>query len=267
MGLCGCTSKLYHPDSVYRIIPTQFKQKAPQEVLFYNKSGVALTGWYFKSGPRPKGQILFFHGNSQNMTTHFATLHWVIEKGYDLFIFDYQGYGKSAGKPSPKGTLLDGEAALRWLYEKNPKVPIIVFGQSLGGAIAMRTVIEVRHQNPPIPIAAVVVDSTFLSYKSAAASVLSHHWQTWLFQPFAYLLMSDHYAPKSRVKEIAPTPLLIFHGDQDKVISYNRGQKIYKKAGEPKTFITTPGGRHGDVFSSKHMNNREFLLDWLHHNL
>lgn len=257
---CACSSKLYHPDHVYRITPSQFKQIAPEEVVFHNKKGIPLTGWYFKSAKHPKGQIVFFHGNSENISTHFATLYWILNEGYDFFIFDYQGFGKSGGKPTPRGTLEDGEAALRWMQAKNSRVPLIVFGQSLGGAIGLRSVIEMKNK---IPIKAVVLDSTFLSYKSAAASVLSHHWPTWPFQPLAYVLMSDHYAPKKRVREIAPIPLLIFHGDQDKVISYNRGKKIYDTALEPKTFITTPEGRHGDVFLNHGGKNRKLLLEWL----
>ncbi len=257
----ACSSRLYHPDHVYRITHEQFKEIAPQEVLFKNKKGIQLTGWYFKSVKHSKGQIVFFHGNSENISTHFATLYWILREGYDYFIFDYQGYGKSEGKPSPKKTLEDGEAALRWIFEKNPKVPIIVFGQSLGGTVALRSVIDLKNE---IPIKAVVVDSTFLSYKSAVASVLSHHWPTWMFQPLAYLVMSDHYAPKNRVKEISPIPLLIFHGDQDKVISYKLGKKIYQKAEDPKTFVSSPGGRHGDVFSKHGGNNRRELIEWLH---
>lgn len=262
MASCACSSQLYHPDSIQRITPEKFKGIPPQEILFQNKKGVPLSGWYFKSGNHPKGQIVFFHGNSENISTHFAALYWILKEGYDYFIFDYQGFGKSAGKPSPLKTLEDGEAALRWMYEKNPKVPLIVFGHSLGGAVGLRSVIDLKDQ---IPIKAVVLDSTFLSYKSAAANILSRHGLTWIFQPLAYLVMSDRYAPKNRVKEISPIPLLIFHGDQDKIISYQLGKKIYQKAGEPKTFILSPGGHHGDIFSNHKGKNRRELMEWLRH--
>src|SRR5690606_22141072 len=114
-------------------------------VFFKAKNGNQLFGWYFKNrkGVSPKATVVFFHGNAENLSSHYLSLAWLVDYPYDFFIFDYQGYGRSHGDPSPQKTVEDGIAALELMNERAPGRPLIVFGQSLGGAIALRTVVEV----------------------------------------------------------------------------------------------------------------------------
>jgi len=257
-NLSGCSSLLYHPSRTFHLNAAKILHP-PQEVTFTSLDGTALHGWYFRTASRknPKGLLVFFHGNAENISPHFAHLYWILEEGYDFFIFDYQGYGRSQGKPSPRKTVEDGTAALCWSFLKEPTVPLIVFGQSLGGAVALRTVSEVRGK---IPISYLVVDSTFLSYKAVARDILSRHWLTWIFQPLATLTLSDRYAPGNRVAEISPIPLLVIHGDQDRTVSLRLGEKIFEKAGEPKEFLKIPGGRHIDALMRHDGRYRKELL-------
>ncbi len=188
-------------------------------------------------------------------------LYWVVAKGYDLFIFDYRGYGKSGGKPSPEGTTADGRAALRWVDSHRPKdKPLIIFGQSLGGAIALRVAGELATE---IPYDAMVVDSTFHSYREAGRKVLASGWLTWAFQFLPYLVLSDRYAPRDHIEKIAPHPLLVVHGTEDKTIAFSLGKKVFELARDPKEFWEIKNGQHTDFMYRENMRYQKDLLHWL----
>ena len=167
LALTGCSSLLYHPTHHQYFDPLKLGLK-PDVVTFASEDGVRLSGWYFQNRDHklPKALVVFFHGNAENMTSHYTTLVFLLAHEIDFFIFDYRGYGLSEGHPTPRGTVDDGIAALRWARFHitdvlRKEVPIVVFGQSLGGAIALKSVIEAKDR---IPIGEVIVDSTFSSY-------------------------------------------------------------------------------------------------------
>jgi fermentation-respiration switch protein FrsA (DUF1100 family) len=253
LTLAGCSSFLYQPTRWLHVDPAQIHLE-PEQISLVTSDRVNLRGWYFHgTAETPKALIVFFHGNAENLTSHYL---------FDYFIFDYRGYGLSDGEPSPEGTIEDGRTALRWAEKRAEsfaprKVPLVVFGQSLGGAIALRTVIEMKKE---IPISLVMVDSTFASYEEAGRSVLRQHWLTWPLQPFADLTLSDEYAPGARISEISPIPLIVMHGDADSVINYSLGVEVYEDAKPPKEFWRVVGGHHIDGLRSKDSLYRDLFL-------
>jgi fermentation-respiration switch protein FrsA (DUF1100 family) len=265
---CSCSSLLYHPTQQVYFAPEQAQLKY-DNVSFKSADGAMLYGWHLKAegGRTPKALIVHFHGNAENLTSHFATLAWAMSQGYDSFIFDYQGYGKSEGKPTPAGTVQDGIAALRIAPTLvKAGTPIVVFGQSLGGAISLRSLIEVKAQDgeelsKKIPVRLIVIDSSFKSYKDAGQGVMSRSWITWLFQPLAHLLLSDEWAPDDRVKELSPIPIVVMHGDQDQVVNLGLGEELYAAAGDPKEFWKIEQGRHTDAFWRHGTKYRERFIE------
>jgi fermentation-respiration switch protein FrsA (DUF1100 family) len=229
-----------------------------------------LHAWYFKENklPSPKGLILFFHGNGQNRSSHFIALAWMLDKGYDYCIFDYQGYAGSEGTPNQENTVNDGVAALKWLFDtaKDPRyknTPLFVFAQSLGGAVALRSLEEYSaREKAPIPSSLkwVILDSTFLSYKEAAKSVLSQHWLTYLFQPLGSLLISDDWAPQSKLDQLPAANYLVIHGDKDQIIDFSLGKQLFEKLPEPKFWMPIAGGQHINGFFIKNGFYREPFL-------
>lgn len=275
-GLVGCSSLLYFPSTDAFTDPAQFNYK-PEQIDFLSEDGMKLHGWYFKSLVRPaKATLLFFHGNAQNITTHFYSLYWILEKGYDYFIFDYRGYGQSDGVPTPEGTLKDGRAALKWLNQhKDSGSKLVIFAQSLGSAVALRVACEAKSlsaTSADLPSSsaldsahydAVIVDSGFVSYRRAAQKVLSHSWLTWPFQWLAHLVLSDEFAPGECVNKISPHPLLVIHGDHDQTIDFSLGQKLFELSSDPKDFWRVEGGRHTDFVYREKFRYRQLLLNWL----
>lgn len=253
----GCSSLLYHPRHQLFHDPAKLNLK-PQDVEFSSDDGTLLHGWYFEGKQPSRGLIVFFHGNGENITSHYLTLLFVLEHGFDFFIFDYQGYGKSDGFASPSGTIADGKAALRRAYQIRPDLPLIVYGQSLGGAVAIRSVYEMKKE---LPIRLLIVDSTFSSYQDVARDVLAKGWLGWPFQWLPYIVLSDRYAPEDMIGEIHPIPLVVIHGTNDQIINYRFGERVFALAKDPKEFWTVEGGYHIDSLWRKEGNIKQKFLD------
>jgi alpha-beta hydrolase superfamily lysophospholipase len=257
--LPACSSLLYYPQRPLLIPPERFQLK-PEEVNFQSQDGTKLFGWLFTQPQMPKAVILFYHGNGENLSSHYVSLKWILPHGYDFFIFDYRGYGRSEGAPEPKGTTQDGEAAQRWLRARYPNTPIVVYAQSLGGAIALRNTIDLRNEIHPTAIA---VDSTFASYEEVGRRTLAKGWLSWPFQWLAWLALSDRYAPDGDIAKLAPLPVLVLHSEGDRTVPYVCGQEIFAQAKEPKQFWTVPGAGHTDAFTRHGAEFEPKFLAWL----
>lgn len=245
-SLFGCSSLLYHPVDHQVFLPKKMGLEY-RDVFIKTQDGETLHSWYFEA-KRPKGLILFFHGNGENLSTHFNSLTWILKHGYSFLIFDYRGYWRSTGTPSPEGTVLDGKAVLNWGAKESQRlnsVPLIVFGQSLGGAVALRATVEAMDEVQP---RLVIVESTFHSYQSVGASVLRRHWLTWPIQWLPYLVLSDSWAPEDHIHKLSPIPLVVMHGTKDKIVSFKLGQEVWRRAKDPKEFWQVEGGTHISSF-------------------
>lgn len=242
IGLAGCTTLYYFPSKkvlVYREkMPIQ-----PEDVYFEAEDGTKLHGWYFAplKKKEPSAVIVQFHGNGENLTTHFFSLYEAPSRGFGYLSFDYRGYGASEGRPTPAGVVMDGVAAIRWMHRRFPDKPLVVFGQSLGGAISFKSVSQVKNE---VPIALMLVDSTFADYRSQARSLFSSSALTFLFQPLAWLLADNSQSPKEDIPKISPIPLIVVHGDRDRVVNQKMGREVFNLAKEPKEFWEIPGAQH-----------------------
>ncbi len=231
----GLDSVFYHPD--HRVYTTPANNGyAFEEVTFPSADGTALNGWFIPAKGKALGTVIHFHGNAQNMTAHYSFVDWLPANGFNLFTFDYRGYGKSAGKPDRKGVYADSIAAVEYVKTRTDidQSRLIVFGQSIGGATAL----AVMGNNDFDGIVGVATDSAFSSYKRIACD------HTFLLKPLAYLLIGNTLSPDKTVGNIAPIPLLIIHGTADRVAPYKHAKRLYEKAGEPKELWTVENGGH-----------------------
>jgi len=240
--LSSCSSLLYHPDSV-RYLEKEHISPQPEDLNFLSHDGKNLHAWLFKNSAQKKAKavVVFFHGNAQNLRTHFSSIFWILKSGYDFVIFDYQGYGESQGKATPQNTVKDGVVTLKYVKSLYPNTPLVVFGQSLGTVVASRVVFE---SHAEIPIKLMILDSAFSSYQNAGQDVLSRTWLTWPFQWLPYLLLSDKWASHSKIKDFPNVPAVFIHGTKDQVIEFSRGKKFYEKYPAAKLFIEVEKARH-----------------------
>ena len=254
----GCVGRMfYYPDHREYDTPANHGLKY-EEVSFASKDGTRLSGWFIPAIGPARGTVIHFHGNAQNMTAHFGFVDWLPAAGFNLFVFDYRGYGKSAGSPSRRGLYEDSLAVLDYLRSR-PGIDhdrLLVLGQSLGGAQAITAV-----GSNPQGVRAVVVESTFASYQSivrdkiGAIPVLSL-----LKTPLSRLMISDELSPAAYVARIAPVPLLVIHGTADQVVPYSQGSRLFALAREPKQFWTLEGGDHTEAFADPDSEYRSRLV-------
>lgn len=243
--LASCGHVFYQPIKGALFAPERVGL-TPEEVWLTASDGTKLLGWAFRAD-KPKGTILHFHGNAENMSSHFLNLAWVTKEGFDLLVFDYRGYGFSEGTPSRSGIYLDALAALAWGladHKKRGTKHFIVYGQSLGGIISARALADF----PGAPeVSLFVQDSTFGSYRGMARAVLGRRVWLWPFYPLAYLAVDDELASAPVMGQLA-MPVLGIHATMDSVVPYALGEENYARVKTRKWWWRLPKGQHTDVF-------------------
>ena len=226
---------LYQPNRDIQATPRDIGLSY-DEVSFKTSDGVELSGWYIPRNSS-KGIILFCHGNAGNIGGRLEYLKLFHRLRFDTFIFDYRGFGASEGETTEKGTYLDIEAAMDYLvYNRNVSYDeIIVYGRSLGGAIAIE---HAKDHTPKM----LVIDSSFMSYRKLSSDVLRG-----FFLPVpAKLLARFDYNSIDNIGKI-DCPVLVIHSRNDEMIPYSHGKELFEKASEPKKFLAI-SGTHNEGF-------------------
>lgn len=262
LGLCmlislsGCTSLFFQPQKNHVLSPERFELEY-QDVNFKSADGVMLHGWYLPAQGKAKGTVLFLHGNAENISTHILGIYWLPGRGYNVFIIDYRGYGRSQGQADVAGALTDIEAALQTLIARPDIDPdrIVVLGQSLGGALAISAVAQSQLRSH---IKTVVVDSAFSSYGTITREKMADFWLTWPLQWIPWLTIDDSFSPVNAIAKISPIPVLIIHNEQDQIIPVHHATRLYNAAHEPKDLWIQSSGRHIEALTYE--GNREKLL-------
>ena len=204
--IAGCNGLFFHPQKELTTNPVAEKFE-PQDVFFKTADGLTLHGWFILT-PDSAGTVLVFHGNAENLVTHVNSVLWLVKEGFNVFIIDYRGYGRSEGTSTVEGIMLDGRAALDTVFSLNGVEPgrVAVLGQSLGGAVAIHTVATAPRSRD---VRAVIVDSTFSGFRSIAREKLGSFFLTWPLQYPLSLLFTNEYSPQEWIPRISPVPLLI----------------------------------------------------------
>lgn len=226
---------VYHPESGHVASPSDW-EVPHEEVFFQAKDNVKLHGWFLHGDPHGP-VIIYCHGKNGNISHREAMLTLLHNLKLNVFIFDYRGYGKSAGFPTEEGTAMDARAAYQWLTvtRRVPSSRIIVMGRSLGGGVASRLASEV-------PSAGLILMSTFTSLSDAG------QWAyPWL--PVKQLL-KYRYPNLENINKVT-VPVLILHSQDDEVVPFFHGRALFKAANSPKQFVELKGG-HDDSIHQSH---------------
>lgn len=198
--------------------------------------GETLDGWYVPAR-NPRATLLYLHGNGGNIGHRVGIIEMLHQLGLNVLIIDYRGYGRSTGKPTEAGTYRDAEAAWDYLTRMRhiPARGIVLYGESLGGAIAARLA---QHHTPQ----ALVLYAAFTSVPDMAR-------QLYPYLPVS-LLARYRYDTRGALAAVR-CPVIIMHSREDEIVPYAQGEELLAMAAPPKRLVTLQGGHNDALFVSR----------------
>lgn len=257
-SLAGCNSFLFYPEKEHFANP-HLQRVAHEDIFFAAPDGPRLHGWLLRPAGIPRGTLLFLHGNAENISTHVNSVLWLALEGYQIFLFDYRGYGKSEGRPTLDGVHADAMAALDTVLTLPgvEKDRIVVLGQSLGGAVSVYTVANSPRRDR---VKALIIDSSFDGYRNIAKEKIASLVFTWPLSYPAALLFDDRYSPLRWIDRISPIPVIVIHGTADRVVPFPHGERLYRQAKEPKGFWIARGRGHIEALAEESLRKQLLLF-------
>ena len=221
---------LYFPDRAH---PELFglQQLGVREVTLSTEDGLSLLSWYVPARPgRPV--IAYFHGNGGHIGYRAERLLRFSREGFGVLMAEYRGYGGNPGTPSEAGFYADGRAALAFLDREGVAADrVVLYGESLGSGVAVA--LTVQHE-----IAALILEAPFTS----VAEVAQQHFP---YVPAARMVI-DRFDSFSRIGRVK-APILVLHGERDRVVPVRYGRALFDAAPEPKEGWFAPDAGHEDL--------------------
>ncbi len=239
-------SNIYFPDKA--IVATPDSIELPYEdVYFLTQDNIKLNGWFVPNN-KARGTMLLCHGNAGNISHRLEVISILHSLEFNVFIFDYRGYGRSRGFPTEKGTYLDTEAAYDYLLTRQDinKEELIVYGKSLGGAVAVDLALRAE-------VCAVIIDSAFTSVARMAQEIY--------FLPQVEHVLSIKYDTLSKIGKLS-MPKLIIHSKEDEIVPFHHAMELFEEAKDPKKIYVMQGGHNEAIFMCEDEFKRE-LDDFL----
>lgn len=235
-------SLLFHPSREDTDLSQQTKQIADffhctfTEVTFKAPDGESLHGWYFNH-PGSRNTIILSHGNAGNLEGRLVLCPILLQSGSSVFLYDYEGFGKSTGHPTVLKVCDDAVSAFDYVVDQLHVEPahVVLYGESIGTGITS----ELSTRRKP---GAIILQSPFTSLPDVAADHLF------------FLKLYPHWVyPEPRLSNIdimsrPHAPLLIIHGKKDSLLSYHYSERIMNSAVDRKTLLLLPHAGHADIF-------------------
>src|SRR5262245_57944289 len=222
-------SLMYFPETV-RTAPAEAGFPEAEEIVLDTADGERVIAWHVAPrGDRPV--VLYFHGNGGALRYRVDRFRALTADGIGLVALSYRGYAGSTGRPSEEGLIADAKAAYAFAAARHPAARLVLWGESLGTGVAVALAAEK-------PVARLVLEAPFTSAVDIAASVYPIVPVRWL--------MKDQFRSDLRIGKIT-APVLIVHGDQDRVVPITSGERLYALITAPKRFVRVPGAGHEDL--------------------
>jgi alpha-beta hydrolase superfamily lysophospholipase len=211
-------------------------------------SSVCLHGHWLEPALPQAPVLLYLHGARCDVASSAARMHRLRDLGFGVLAIDYRGFGRSTAElPSEVSACEDAQAAWQWLAARHASAARYVYGHSLGGAIAIDLATRVSDA------AGLIVEGTFTSLPAVLATF------KWGWRPVRALL-TQRFDAAALVAEVK-IPMLVIHGDADRLIAPALGRALYERALAPKRFLLVQGGSHHDADAVGQPQLREALRE------
>ena len=225
----------------FAFFPTAGEQQTPDDLGLTFESatlgtsdGERLRAWLLPNSSA-RALVVYFHGNGGNLSVWLPILAGLQRQGFTVAAIDYRGYGASTGRPSERGLYRDVDAALEWAARLvTPGRPVVYWGRSLGTTMAANA--ATKRKPSGLVLEAGFADVRSLLRASPLLAVLS--------------LFSSYRFPTAEYAGRASCPVLVMHGDADRVIPFSNGRELHDALPEPKRFQVIRGGDHNDLVPS-----------------
>ena len=202
-----------------------------EEVWLATSDGQKINGLFFPTQKKRQGAMLYLHGNRGNLQRwgHFHADF--TKRGYDVFMVDYRGYGKSNGRPSEGGLYLDAEAAYQWIIQRVQPEDLVIYGRSLGTGVASKLASRFQAR-------LLILETPF----NSITGTIKYKFPFFYFPiNFNHHFPNDHYLPQIKI------PVYAFHGTWDLIVPYRSARQLRPLMPTPEHFITIPKGGHQNL--------------------
>lgn len=221
-------NQFYHPQKDW--IPCQL---SVYEEIYFHPQTDTLHSLLCKPQGRPKATLFYIHGNSGNISYYSGLINTFVKAGFQVFIADFRGYGKSSGHPTHLNIAADGQLILDSLL-KRPDVKnttFILYGASNGTQLATKLAKDNQDK-----IDALLLEGGMSSFADIALQSIPEE-QREMARPFLIF----PYSAKTDITAINRLPKLIIHSPDDETVPYRQAQEVFQKAPEPKYFLQSRG--------------------------
>ena len=216
-----------------------------EKVNIKTEDNINLLAWYHKKDNTKFKTILYLHGNAGSLENRIHKINHFDDMNINFLLLSWRGFNGNAGKPSEKGLYQDARSAVKWLINKGiNEENIIIYGESLGTGVATEIA---QNRN----FAGIILESPFTSMIAAGKS-------KYPIFPIK-LLLKDKYESDKKIKNIK-SPVLIMHGEEDKIVPFWMGEKMFQLANEPKYSYFSNYDDHMMEFNNELINSIKLFI-------
>ncbi len=219
--------------------------RMPEEIFSTAPEGPRCRHWLWAPADPAKAVIVLFQGNAGHIGHRLDCYDFLVEAGFGLCLVGYRGYSGNPGAPDEAGLIADAKAAVAAVRARLPESPIVLYGESLGGAVAVAVAAE--GEGAPM-----ILDCPFDSVDASAKRRYP-----WLY---VGALLKDKWDSVGRASAVTQ-PLLWLHGTEDRITPCSAGRRLFEAMPEPKTACVVEGGGHIGLYDWPEA--KDALFEWL----
>ena len=223
---------LFHPVSLKKDHVYDFPEKHNEINIPITENSNLNIVQFFSTDTTIKGVVLYFHGNKKNISWYAKYSPYFTRQGYEVWIIDYPGFGKSTGKFTEQNLYDWADHMYNFARSRFNADSIIIYGKSMGTGIA-------AHLASAQPCKRLILETPYYNYPSVIKHYLPFYPIDWMIH---FKIQTWRYLQNVRV------PVTIFHGTDDKIITYRNAERLKQFLKPADEFITIKDGEHNDLF-------------------
>jgi alpha-beta hydrolase superfamily lysophospholipase len=222
---------LFHPEKLSRTYSYTFDESFTELNIPFNETDTMNMVKFFPKDSIRKGVVLYYHGNKQNIGRYAKFVSQFTKHGYEVWMEDYPGFGKSTGIRTEKKLYQQAMEVYKMAAGKYKSDSIILYGKSFGTGIAAYVASKTNCKQ-------IILETPYYSIPN-------------LFGCYAFIYpterMSTYKIPANEYLQDVKYPITIFHGSDDGVIPYRCAAKLKNVLKPTDEFITIEKGTHHNL--------------------